>query len=85
MENNRNNNQEGTGSAENTDRDRNDQQNPKTDLSNEERRSIASEIGEDESRISSIKDMGGISGRDDASGGTGDGMENQSTGQTTDW
>jgi hypothetical protein len=87
MENKQNNGQQsqpGTGSAENTGRDREEQMHKKTDLSENERKDIASEIGEDPDKIASIRDTGAMSGRDDASGGTADRMEQQSTGEATD-
>ena len=76
--------QGGTGGAENTGNDRNDQQNKSTDLSNTEKESVANEIGESSDSVTTIRDLGQLSGRDDASGGTGDQMENQNTGQNTE-
>jgi hypothetical protein len=77
------NSQSGTGSAEQTGRDRNEQQSA-TDLSQQDRQNIASQIGEGENSIGSIGDMGGMSGRDDSAGGSGDRMENESTRERTD-
>jgi hypothetical protein len=85
MDNNSNRHQQGgTGSAEQTGRDRTDQQSQKTHISPDEKQDIASAIGEDSSRISTIEELGGLSGRDDSSGGTGDHMEQQSSNDPTD-
>jgi hypothetical protein len=73
----------GTGSAEQTGRDRNEQQSA-TDLSSHDKHNIASQIGEKESSIRSVSEMGGESGRDDLSGGSGDRMEQENTGEHTD-
>ena len=73
----------GTGSAEQTGRNRNEQQSA-ADLSQHDKHNLASQIGENENRISSIKEMGGGSGRDDSAGGSGDRMENESTGERTE-
>ncbi len=86
MDNNNANRQQqgGTGSAEQTGRDRADQKAPTTDMSGNEKADVASQIGEDSSAISTISDLGGMSGRDDAAGGTGDRQEGQSTNESTD-
>ena len=76
--------QQGSGSAENKGQDRNTQQNSKTVLSEEERQNLAAQMGEGPNAIVGLKDMGALSGRDDASGGSGDRMENESTGEPTD-
>jgi len=76
--------QQGSGSAEQTGRSRDAQQNKGTDLSQNERQDIASEIGEDENKIAGVRQMGGMSGRDDSSGGENSGMRNESTGEATD-
>lgn len=75
--------QSGTGSAEQTGRDRlEQQQNLQPD---EDRKAdIANQIGEHPNAVSSIGETGGLSGRDDASGGSGDRMENESTNAPTD-
>ncbi len=86
MDNNNANRQQqgGTGSAEQTGRDRDEQKMPTTDLSGNERSDVASQIGEKQNNISTVSDLGGMSGRDDAAGGTGERMENESTNERTD-
>jgi hypothetical protein len=76
--------QQGTGSAENRGEERSRQMGGNKDLSNNDGQNLADEIGEDPSRVGSLKDMGALSGRDDAAGGSGDRMEGQSTGEGTD-
>ncbi|HYH15464.1 MAG TPA: hypothetical protein VD794_09595 [Flavisolibacter sp.] len=76
--------QEGTGSAENRGQDRTQQQAKNTKLSQEERQDIGNQLGADKNRVADLDDLGMLSGRDDSSGGTGDRMEDQSTGQGTD-
>jgi len=75
--------QQGTGSDENTGQDRSRQANTKVDISEEDKQNIASEIKENPDRVSSLKDLGALSGRDDAAGSSGDRMEDQSTRETT--
>jgi hypothetical protein len=74
-------NQQGSGSAENTGRDRQEQVNRSSEQSKQQ---VSSEAGIPRRDISSIEELGQRSGRDDYSGGTGEGMEGQSTGQPTD-
>ena len=76
--------QPGTGSAENTGRERDHQFNEMTELSLEERMNVADQIGVPVESVSDASETGAMSGRDDAAGGSGDRMEEQSTGQTTD-
>ena len=76
--------QQGTGSAENRGEDRSQQTNQNTDLSKQERTDIAAQMGKGPNPVTSIKEMGGMSGRDDAAGGSGDRMEEQSTGERTE-
>ncbi|MDQ3277433.1 MAG: hypothetical protein M3Q06_03850 [Bacteroidota bacterium] len=76
--------QGGSGSAEQTGRDRTEQKQPHTGLESGQRKDIADEIGERSNAISSISELGGESGRDDASGGSGDRMKNESTNESTD-
>ena len=75
---------QGTGSAEQTGRDRDEQRLESRSLSEKEKSDTASQIGEKSSRISSIEELGGLSGRDDASGGSGDRMEEASSNDRTD-
>jgi hypothetical protein len=76
--------QGGTGSAEQTGRDRQEQKMPATDMSGKEKGDVASQIGEADKDIRTISDLGGMSGRDDAAGGTGDRQEAESTNEQTD-
>jgi hypothetical protein len=76
--------QQGSGSAENTGRDRQEQLHRNKDLSGHDKQNIANEIGEKPADVSSLRETGQLSGRDDSSGGTGDQMESQNTGQATD-
>ena len=87
MANDRENNpqqQPGTGSAENLGHDRVDQFNELSELSLEERMNVADQIGVPVQNVSDAAALGTASGRDDASGGSGDRMEEQSTGEETD-
>ena len=76
--------QEGTGSAENTGRERTEQMNELTELSLEERMNVADQIGVPPEQVADVSDTGMLSGRDNVSGGSGDRMEEQSTGNETD-
>jgi hypothetical protein len=76
--------QQGSGSAENMGQDRSAQQNSNTVLSDEEKQNLAAQMGEGPNAVVGLKDLGALSGRDDASGGSGDRMEDQSTGAATD-
>jgi hypothetical protein len=84
MENTQPKSQEGTGSAENKQGKRNEQQNTDTELTPQQRQQTADEIGESTDKIGDIRETGNLSGRDDASGGSGDRMENENTGERTD-
>lgn len=81
---NRNRSQQGSGSAENRGGNRNDQKNPLTDIVHEERKWIAGEAGIEEQRVSDIRETGGLSGRDDSSGGSGDDMSRENTNDPTE-
>ncbi|GAA4317375.1 hypothetical protein [Flaviaesturariibacter amylovorans] len=74
--------QQGSGGAENTGRGREEQVN----RSSEELRggSDMQEAGIRKQDVSSIEELGGRSGRDDLSGGSNDGMPEQSSGEETD-
>lgn len=74
----------GSGSAEQTGRDRSSQENKNATLSDQERQNIAGQMGEGSNPVTSLKDMGAMSGRDDAAGGSGDRMKQESTGEPTD-
>jgi hypothetical protein len=73
----------GTGSAEQTGRDRTEQRQEQKDVDQQKRQDVASQIGESANDITSAKELGQMSGRDDASVGSGDGMENENTGERT--
>jgi hypothetical protein len=70
---------DGTGSAEQTGRDRSEQQ-----MNPPGKQEIGNAIGEDSSRIASLDELGANSGREDASGGSGDRMEGEDSGSETD-
>jgi hypothetical protein len=74
----------GSGSAENKGQDRSAQKNRSTNISQQDRQNLAAQIGKGPNRIADIEDLGGMSGRDDSSGGSGDHMEDQSSDQKTD-
>ena len=76
--------QQGTGSAENRGQERSEQQQQNTRLSEGQKQDIGSQLGNDSSRVASLEDLGQLSGRDDASGGSGDQMENENSGDRTD-
>lgn len=76
--------QQGSGSAENIGQDRSSQVNQTANLSEPEKEDIAAQIGEDPGSIADLKEMGALSGRDDLAGGSGDRMEEESTGSQTD-
>jgi hypothetical protein len=75
---------EGSGSAENKGQDRSQQQAKNTRIDQKEKQDIANLSGVNKSKIADQQDLGMLSGRDDASGGSGDRMEDQNTGQATD-
>ena len=76
--------QQGTGSSEQTGRERTEQLHKITHVDENQRQDIADQIGEDSSRVAGLDELGAFSGRDDLSGGSGDDMESQSSGQPTD-
>lgn len=76
--------QQSSGSAEDKGEARTAQQNNNAVLSDEEKQNLAAQLGEGPNAVVGLKDLGAVSGRDDASGSSGDGMESQSTGQHTD-
>lgn len=75
--------QQGSGSAENQSQERGAQQNNKTVLSDEERENLAAQLGEGPNAVVGLKDLDALSGRDDAAGGSGDDLQNTSTGDAT--
>jgi hypothetical protein len=76
--------QQGSGSAENTGRDRQEQQNDMTNVPREKREDIVEEAGLKQEDLTDISELGQQSGRDDYAGSPGDDMSGQSTGQRTD-
>ena len=76
--------QPGSGSAENKGQDRQEQVSRNRDLSGQDKRNVARDIGEAPSRVGSIRDTGALSGRDDSAGGSGDRMDQESTGDPTE-
>jgi hypothetical protein len=72
--------QQGTGSAENTGRNREEQVNQ----SMGGQQDISSAPGLSKQNTTTIEELGQRSGRDDYAGGFGDGMDDQDTGQGTD-
>jgi hypothetical protein len=74
----------GSGSAENKGEDRQAQKAPLTTLTDDQRNDIAEQTGLKPSDIADVQQTGALSGRDDASGGSGDGMENTSSNEGTD-
>jgi len=78
------NGQQGSGSAENKNEGRQSQQNPMTHLSDQDKQKVAGEMAKGPNPIADLSDLGALSGRDDAAGGSGDRMEEQSTGDATD-
>ena len=73
----------GTGSAGQTGRDRAEQRQEQQDLDQQQRQDVGNQIGVSPNDITSAKELGQMSGRDDASGGSGEDMENENTGERT--
>jgi hypothetical protein len=73
----------GTGSAEQTGRDRAEQRQEQQDVDQQQRQDVGNQIGVSSNEITSAKELGQMSGRDDASGGSGDDMENENSGGRT--
>lgn len=76
--------QQGSSSAENTGRFRDDQISKSVHTGEKNRQDMTKEIGESQNHLAGLKDMGALSGGDDASGGSGDQMENENTGEETE-
>jgi hypothetical protein len=76
--------QGGSGSAENKGQGRDDQTNSSTIVSSGQREDIAEQTGLKADDIADVQDLGALSGRGDAAGGSGDHMENTSTNEGTD-
>jgi len=76
--------QQGSGSAENLGENRDTQKAQNTQLDKSERQDIGEQAGLGRDQITDLSEMGALSGRDDASGGSGDEMEKQDTDRDTD-
>ena len=74
----------GSGSAENKGDSREDQKMPLTHLDEQQKQQIAEEAGLKPEDIQSVQETGALSGRDDASGGSGDRMEETSSNEGTE-
>ncbi len=74
----------GSGSAENKGQSREDQKAQNTVVGEQERSDIAEQAGLKPGEVADLQDLGGPSGRDDASGGSGDDMNNTSSNQGTE-
>jgi len=77
------NGRQASGSAENKLHNHSEEENKKTILSDDERQNLAAQMGEGPNAVVGLKDMGALSGRDDAAAGSGDRMADQSTGDAT--
>jgi hypothetical protein len=75
--------QQGTGSAENQDKGRAAQKNNRTDIPENEKNEIAAQMGKGPNPVTDIRQMGGLSGRDDEAGES-EGMRDQSTNENTE-
>ena len=75
--------QQGSGSAENLGKNRNDQKNPNINMSDDEKQNLTSEIDENADSVADLPDLGALSGRDDVAGGSGDRMTDTNTGDRT--
>jgi hypothetical protein len=78
------NSQQGTGSAENKGENRNQQKNQTADISNDQQNDTARQAGLGRDRMTSIEDLGGMSGRDDYSGGDNDDLTNETLNAAND-
>ena len=76
--------QQGSGSAENMGRNREDQKSKNTTLGSSEKKDIADDISLDEKDVADLSDLGQLSGRDDYSGNYNDGMSDANTNEGTD-
>lgn len=74
----------GSRSAEQVSKSRDEQKNRDFNLTDEEKADIASDINIPKEQVANLKDLGAASGRDDYAGGSGDGMSNVSTNESTD-
>ena len=75
--------QQGTGSSENRNDIRDAQKNQTAYPDNNQEQDLAHQAGLGRERMSSIEEMGGLSGRDDYAGGDNDGVSDQNTNERT--
>jgi hypothetical protein len=76
--------QQGSGSAENTGRSREEQKNRTSVLTQEERNDIANQVQLQPEDIADLQQTGALSGRDDAAGSSGDRMEATNSNEPTE-
>jgi hypothetical protein len=76
--------QEGSGSAENVDKGREEQKARHATLNEGEKEDIASQTGLEVKDVIDVQQTGALSGRDDAGGGSSNNMENTSSNQETE-
>ncbi len=76
--------QQGSGSAENRGSKREEQFNQTAHLGEEEKENMAREAGLGRERLTTLEETGALSGADDNSGGSGDDMSGESTGEETE-
>lgn len=76
--------QQGSGSAENRGGTREEQFNQTAHLGKEEQKDIAQQAGLGRNRLTTLEETGALSGADDNSGGSGDEMSGEDTGEDTE-
>lgn len=76
--------QQGTGSAENKNENRNDQKNKTADVSNTKQNDLARQAGLGRHRMTDIEDLGGMSGRENYAGGDNDDLDNKDLNASND-
>lgn len=76
--------QQGSGSAENTGRDRSEQKSRGMNVSGGEKQNVAQGTGVGKKDIADLSDLGAASGRDDYAGGYAEGMGDESTDEKTE-
>src|SRR4051812_32306040 len=75
--------QQGTGSAENMGEGRAAQKNQMTEVSEKGKKDIAAQMGKGPNPVTDIREMGGLSGRDDEAGES-EGMRDENSNEETD-
>ena len=76
--------QEGSGSAEDTGRNRSDQKNKAAWQDSQEKQNIAQDAGVSPEQVSDLHSLGSMSGRDDYAGNYNDDMNEESTNEGTE-